>query len=461
MQIAAHSSELELYDPMLASAWEQKRDYSPAAEWFVLLLWVFLYLEGQFSIYLQAVVEERAAFWTRITPFALFPSELVFYGPILIIATFIALRGRTAGYQTSRGLWLLVILWIIHVAQALHGILAGSQQRLWLRDLRGSVLPSFVVVMICALAPRIRLAVFVERFCKIGVGFGIYNGIVGSLVFTGTLEEKSFLIGGMRATYILTLMYILAFTRLIFSGKRTTLMLWALAFGVVAPLHKPVITGFAFANVAALVLFVLTSRRFGVAPYLRTTRVALVMGVFFVVVISWLFTLGGGTAKEYVERRFLKTNVSVVSRDISEARFGAWKWGFEQWQRKPIVGTGLGFPMAIQNPDGLWVPLGIHNIPLTTLYETGLIGFIIIMTIVFIWHVRIFRFLRICPDPEEHWPLLGMYIWIWSLMFGGLYGHIFSLENVAFILWMCVGFLTNAEAQWVMASNEEYAEHPR
>lgn len=125
MDIETENIEQVLDEPAEVYLEQEYPSYSRLAEGFLLFLGTILICEGVFTAYFRAVLDEKLLWWTRLTPYRLFPSELIFYGPALLISFFVVLRGRTAGYKTARGLWLLLPFWIVGAIQAVHGRLAG------------------------------------------------------------------------------------------------------------------------------------------------------------------------------------------------------------------------------------------------------------------------------------------------------------------------------------------------
>jgi hypothetical protein len=311
--------------------------------------------------------------------------------------------------------------------------------------------PFFAVI-----AQRIRLDKLAERFYKAGMLTAIYCGIAGMLVFGGVWNEFDRQTPFWHGSFVLILMYILALTRIIITGKNTLssiLIVLALAFGILAPLHKPAIGGFIIVNIILLSLVFLKRKTIGIAAVGRAFIVFVILGIFATGLLSYVFTVGGGTAVEWVQRKFFKMNVTGGG-DLSGRRFELWGWGLDQWKQHLFLGTGFGFWIVATDGEGKATYVPIHSTPIEFLYEFGIIGFIVIAAVFAIWFRRMFRFIKICDDPDD-WPLLGMFIWVVTMIITSCYGKNLGLTSVGFIFWACVAFLSNAEAQRIMAMDNE------
>jgi len=449
----AQTDEQAVYDSTVPYMDNNYHTHSIIAEWFVFILWAGLCFESMFTRYIWPIVVERQAFWTRLTPLHLFPSDLLFYGPIFLISIFVVLRGRRYGYKTSRGIWLVIILLVLGAIQAIHGLMAGSTGKFWLSDYKQMVLGSIFVPFFCVLAPRIRVWKLAERFCRIGVVLAIYNGVRGALILVGGMERYAIFAPHFSGEYILLLMYAFVLIRSIVTGKASKLILAALAFGIILPLSKPALSAFVSIHPIAFITIWMFGKRIGFLVRLRSVKMMVITGLLITVIMAWLLTLGQGEAKRHLAKRFLKTGEYYQQRDLSGGRFGAYRWAILKWTEYPVFGTGFGIYMPVRtwhkNEDEA---IPVHNLPLQILYETGLIGFIICFTTFFIWLRRIYIFFKTYPDISEQWPLLGMFTWAMTMIISALIGQTLGIVQIGFMFWICVAFLSNAEAQHYMTS---------
>ncbi|MFH1616000.1 MAG: O-antigen ligase family protein [Planctomycetota bacterium] len=420
------------------------------AENLILLMWLILLVEGLFTPYLRGAFGEGGAWWTRITPWDLFPSELIFYNPLTaLIGLYIITRGRTYGHKTTRGLWMLVLIFCWGIYGALNGLLSGAPGNFWLADLRQTVLGAWIVPVICSLAPRVRLSVLLRRFYKAGMLMAIYNGTIGIMTFAGLIYEDSRFQIGWYSEYILIFMYIAILSQKVITDKGTFLSLFIISYGIIAPFHKPTIGVFVLANFFVLIFFVISSRKLGLKVYLRTFKVATMLAVGAALLMSYMFTLGNDALREWINRKYLKLQVSAGSRDLSGRRFAAWGWGIDQWKSHPFKGTGFGIWLVTYEGEGegdvRYVP--IHNLLIETLYETGVFALILWSCVIF-WLARIYKYLKVCSDDYDYWAILAMYCWVLTMIAMSGAGRYLGAVNIQLTFFICVGLLTNAEAQY-------------
>jgi O-antigen ligase len=429
--------------------------YSKLAEFFVLFLWVFLCLEGIFTNYIEEVVVAHSAIWTRVTPYLLYPSELLFYGPVLIISIAIMLFGKRSEYSNSRGSWLLLLFLLLGFFQAIHGKLVGYEGNLWLADLRELTLMAIFVPLFFILSQVIRINKVIERLFWVGALISIYSGISGALVLVGAINRGSLLETFHSGGQVLLMMYILALVRSVLMKKSSKLILAIFAFGILLPLHKPLIGSFVVANLFTGVIFLILGKSHGMFIYLRAVKMFFILGIFLTLLMMWTFTLGQGEAGRWLAMRFLKVGASVNEQDISTGRFDMWLWGIDQWKEHPFFGTGFGARKIIIEESAIGA-LPLHNLLVEMLMTSGIIGFLLWGTIVFIWTTRIFRFIKFYPEIDRIWGLIGIFIWILTIFFSSCwFGRTMSINNIGFTFWISVGILSWAEAQYYISSQYE------
>jgi hypothetical protein len=424
------------------------KSYSSAAEWFVFFVILFALLEAIFFNYLQGPISERSAWWARLTPWNLYPTEILFFGILLIPSFFITLRGRKFGYQTSRGLWIVGAIFLVGTLQAIHGWAAGDRRLLWLTDYRQLFLMTIFVPFFWTLASGIRLWKLADRLCRVGVFLAIYSGTVGVLLFMGVIDRESPLAPGQWSQQTLILLYLFLLIKSIVSGKMETFKLILFAFGILAPLQKTPLASFVVLHLIAIFILIFWIRYQKISITLRATKVFLVLGFCLVLAAPVFLGLGEGAAKRWLAYRWLKEG--TPGADVTSGRLRAWQWGIDQWINKPFLGNGLGHHMTITTAEGEVRELVVHNIVITVLYQTGFIGFVICVSAFLVWFIRMKRFLRNCLDPDVLWPALAMYIFCATVLVASLAGQSIGIPYVGFVFWICFAMLTDAEAQHYM-----------
>jgi O-Antigen ligase. len=339
--------------------------------------------------------------------------------------------------------------------QALHGKMAGAPGNAWLADLRQMILMSIFVPMFCVLAPRVRMWKLAERFYRIGVILALYNGTMGLLILMGLLDRQSEYAPFFAGDDVLAMMFVFVLIRSIILNKRSLLLLGVLTYGIVTPLNKPALAVFVFAIFVVFVAILFFRRRFETVVYKKAVKALFVLAVLFAVYALWLGTIGGGAAKQWLAERFLKTKVATFERDITAGRFAAYQWGIDQWKQHPFFGTGFGVNIIHFTKESKTVTMPVHNTPITILYQTGLTGFLLCFVIFLIWLRRMYNYFQECTDAMEMWPLLGMFVWSMTMVFSTLLGQTLGINNIGFLFWMCVAFLSNAETQNYQSRIEE------
>ncbi len=421
------------------------RRYSIVAEWFVFLILLYVLAESVFSHYLQGHIEARSAWWSRITPWNLYPTEMLFYIVLLIPGILIVLKGRQYGYHTSRGTGLLAGFLLVGAIQAIHGLVAGGRYKLWLTDFRQLYMMAIFVPVFCTLAPAIRFMKLAERLCRMGMLFAIYSGTVGLLVLTGTLQREFPFAPGQWSEQVLILLYLFVLTKSIINGKLEIFKLIAFAFGILAPLNKTPTASFVVLHVILFYILIFWVRYEKLTVYLRTTRAIIIIVFIIFLTAPFLARLGEGEAQRWLAQRWLKAE--IPGADVTSGRLSHWKWGIDQWKGSPLFGTGLGWRRLVISPDGEFKPLHVHNIAITILYQTGLVGFFVCLSVFMIWFFRMKRFLITCADPEILWPSLAMFVFCMTIIAASLAGQSIGISYVGFAFWICLALISDAEAQ--------------
>ena len=160
---------------------------------------------------------------------------------------------------------------------------------------------------------------------------------------------------------------------------------------------------------------------------------------------------------------FVRGIVPAISQgtDTVGLRYALWKAGLQMWQDHPISGVGIGmFPSLLKNYPNLKYQyfftrgLVAHNMYISMLAETGLVGFILFMSIIFkslmnFWKagkIADLRFLRI----------RNVWIIIFVLM---LLGGITKTDQVDKLIWLTMGvgvFFNNQ--MWIQYSRSKKAK---
>ena len=154
--------------------------FTRAGEWYVVVCLGCLMLSGACSDYIQDLIQTRAYWFTRLTPYNLYPSILYFYGVGFVIGLFIIFHGKKPWHVPIKGRGTFLVLWFVYVFWGFYGAVRGNA--FWHQDIRNLILPGIVVPWVVVLAQNIRYEVVLSRFVKLAIPFGPFLSI-GAMAF--------------------------------------------------------------------------------------------------------------------------------------------------------------------------------------------------------------------------------------------------------------------------------------
>ncbi len=419
--------------------------YSRLGEWYLTACFIFLLIEGIFYRYISELTSARAYWFTRLTPYNLYPSVLYFYGIGFLIGLLIILAGRRWWHVPIKGLGAYLVLWFVYVSWGLYGGLRHNPW--WHQDIRSTILPSIVIPWVVVLAQNIRYDVVLSRIIKIAIPFAIWNFISGILFFAGGayIKGRSIFTITWVGEYILLLAYVLAFARSIGEGKGAKLPLIILAVGILSPLHKPVLVTFLIANIVLMYLAMRNGLKVG---SVRVGKTILVLFLLLIVVAGfgkYIFSLGEGSAERFLRYRFLKEGSTL---GYSGGRIDMWRECLGWWTESPVTGKGLGKKLH-GTREGLPYALPIHNLPIQTLMQTGVVGLIIAMVAAISWLWRSITTLPLETLPVRVWTRLALVTYVCAMLITTLYGETLSVRPLAFTFWIVLAMETAAHSQLI------------
>ena len=158
----------------------------------------------------------------------------------------------------------------------------------------------------------------------------------------------------------------------------------------------------------------------------------------------------GGAIDQIVRYYFLKerftTSGEMTYGDFSGGRFAIWRAAIDSWVEHPLLGYGLG--AEVEAYASGWISkVQYHSYLIQALHNTGLIGFVLIVGGWTLWIVRTLRKVSSVVDIDEKIALASMLVYVFGLLFYGLYGHSFSFPPSTQLFWLSVGLLTVQNAQ--------------
>jgi len=443
------TSDIESQEANIEYRW-----YSRLGEWYLTVCFAYLLIEAVFHDPMNEMLGERAHWLFRLTPYNLWPSVLYFYGAGFAIGLYIIMTGRKSWHVPIKGSMVYLTIWFVYLGWGLYG--GFLRNPWWHRDIRSTILPSIVVPWVVVLAQNVRYEVVLSRICKLCVPFALWNIVMGVLRFATFNPNVPVII--WRGEYMLIFAYIIALAKNMTGAKIAPVSLVILGMGIVAPLHKPVVVTFVVANFIILFL----RFRINLPGYswrtVRTFLVILLLILTLSVFLSYIFNLGGGEAEKWIRHRYLK-GTSVGGRDIaglSGRRIEMWQQCLEWWKQRPVIGKGLG--MKLHSPLGPW-PLDIHNLPLQTLAQTGLVGFCLVLIAALSWIKRGISTLRYEATVNRAWVRLALLTFSFTILTTTLYGETLSIRSLAFAFWIVAGMETAAHSQLIHWSLQDQLEY--
>ncbi len=390
--------------------------------------------EALYRVELFEQLQDKRFWWTNITPFKLYPSELALLLAIPALCYYALARKAR---QTLSGDVLILVISIIAlgICHALYGWFENSSSAIWLTDYRQTflffLLFPLTVWSIGPSSSRPALA----TFCDFCIPIALLNGIVGILQFAGSGVDIPLL--PARTHYSCGQLLLLpALTTISNAGEASrpqNLRLICYLFGIITPLEKPVIA----ATVLSLSLLAIVIFAFSKAKGGRVTSIS-AMFAAVCLVCTIVFIAFGGESLRYLEQRFFKTHVSDVKRDVSTGRFEMWLWGLKRFSEHPILGTGLG-DRPIDPRTRLPSTAPLHNLSVEILSQTGLVGFIV-------WAVFYIRMARLniersqrIVNSRDRAFAFSTITWLATMIASAHYGRTLGVSNVAMVFWIVMG----------------------
>ena len=420
--------------------------YSGLAEWYITACMGYLLVEAFFYKFIEQAIKSRAYWFMNLTPWNTWPSVMWFFTFGLLFGVFIFMS-KKKGLVPIRGKALFFLLWIVILFGAFHGKVAGYP--IWLGTFRQTILPSAIVFWVVILVQSIRYEIILSRFIIISLPFAVINVFYGINFFAGgAIISKDSLFGASwYGSYVLILAYLAVFARMIAGKKNAWIAMIILFCGIMAPLQKPVMVTFVFANVLLLFLAFKVRKSGGDIRIGKTFIIIIILLIVGMIGGSIIFGLGNDTASRFLIERFLKGGEG--GKDLSGGRLEMWVRCLRIWTKNPVFGTGLGRRLYGTGESGIPFALPIHNLLIQILMETGLIGFLTLILAVGGWLRRSFKTLTWETRSDRLWPRLAIITWIVTILFTTLYGEALTIMPLAFIFWMMLAFECASHSQMI------------
>lgn len=420
--------------------------HSSFAEWYLTGCLLLVMLEGVFTWAVSNYIGSSTYFFTQLTGYAIWPSEVFFLGLGLFIGMFIYLaRGNI---PANYGVLSYILVWLVHLFAAFRGLMNGIP--LWHVDLRYEFLGAVVVPWVAVLGHYIRYDVVFSRLIKVAVPLALLNAARGvAFMSLGTeygrgWKEVAMMEGiAYQADMVLLPACLAAVARSLLDRGKGALSIWILIAGIIAPLNKISIVACLFGIPVAMFLTMRAGRGRGVA---RPGRMMLaIMGTMFgLAMVGWgVLSFNEGAGKRFLLQRFFKIGV-VGSKDVSTGRYEIWGRAVEQWKSEPIFGHGLG-TRVYRSGTGRY--LVYHSQYFRLLVQTGLLGVCVIGGAFTLWLWRALRTLKWEESGARLWPRIAAVSYALSIAFCSTYTEALSATSVSYTFWMLLAIEAAAHSR--------------
>ncbi len=156
-----------------------------------------------------------------------------------------------------------------------------------------------------------------------------------------------------------------------------------------------------------------------------------------------------------VKERVTMTETSSGALDASaQERVDLWEHAEQMFLSSPIVGTGFATFQLEHHVDNL---KDTHNWYVKVLVETGIIGGVLALILLFQLLSASFRLFRKGDDPLYRGLGLGLFIALCSCMVANLFGDRWTYVEINGLLWVLTGATVRAN-QMVELAHQEQAE---
>lgn len=120
-------------------------------------------------------------------------------------------------------------------------------------------------------------------------------------------------------------------------------------------------------------------------------------------------------------------NDAMLGKDVSSARFALWAWALVLFKKSPLLGIGWGMFRTTTAGNATYAAeLDVHNIYLQLLCETGIIGFVFVVTALFVFWKETYNAYKYCLSYDDCLTRK----WKAPIMFSLLYQSYFLLYGL-------------------------------
>jgi O-antigen ligase len=169
------------------------------------------------------------------------------------------------------------------------------------------------------------------------------------------------------------------------------------------------------------------------------SRIKLLLKVLCVAVLLiavFMQTKAGAKLADKAASQFLSGVLNPTEDPTAEFRFLAWAEAFNRFVQHPILGEGYGIPFTFGDVDTDPRP---HNTYLTFLYKTGLVGFLVLVTVLVVFFLKSLNTVRRCRETRGSVFLYMIALALLAISASGLFTLLFESPFDSAPYWILVG----------------------
>ena len=402
--------------------------------WLALFV-ILAMLEGVFYDVITPYVTNRSLFIFNLTPYNLYPTDLLLVPLALFLALFATGRNDT---QAKRGS-LLGWWWIVCIMAVVVGII--NQTYYLPADIRNFMLRAVLAFAIYRLALDSNISLVLDKIINASVVIAISLTLIRIAVLMG-VNSLSIQASGW-GTHALLFPYCILLMRFLLkeaSFGKTLIPLLIISVGILQAFWKPVVFGFVL---APLLTFFLPVHQDQAKISLWKKLQRMIPAILLIVLFGALFL---STNYDYFYRVFryeyLKEGFAV--QDYSGNRFAIWGQVIDLWKKNPVFGSGFGSMLSgylFMSGTGTYVyfdQIYVHNLLVQFLYQFGVVGLFIVLILFVRWYALVGRIMRVTPT---RWAgsYSGVVLFCILTIAISLIGEVLRYSSPAFLFWEAVG----------------------
>lgn len=395
---------------------------------------------------LYPLISERKFFIFRLTPFNLFPTDLMIF-PIAIVIAFIAINQYKGFPKVKIGMTtFFFVFWLISI----HGIIIGysrSNEYLF-GDLKNLFVRSLFAPLIYFVCRYVDVNKLKSKILNISTFLALFLVIRNFLALKGIYLE-SIIFDEYKQSIWPEMTMLFPYSLLLvkfFSGSQFTRMnkiqLIVITLSCFSDLWKPNVAAFLICTLITFIVS-LNKKRGRKTTIARSISLAFLLLIFL---LSLFFITGSDSnVIQMIENTYLKRNAAVV--DLSGGRFQIISMAIEKWYQFPIFGNGLGDTISGQFFDaGLGKFIFIdriypHNLPIQILFQLGLVGIVVMSLLVIVALKKYFSCMGLVL-PYEMDNYLGLGAYCLTLLVISFFSEVITSEVTGYFFWISLGLIS-------------------